>query len=247
VSQDITPFIPAPDEVPQVVQDGEVFYNLVKICAKLGISASGAWNWARKLPKEYILVEEALDSRGVKHKSTYINQDGILEILRRSSKPTPREWQGWLGTNVAKEIVEDGSFIVPDATIEQLDRAVEKAEYGILRHMLAQATDYDPNSMIAQRFFGRMRNAFYLVITGYDAKQIVCEREGEIVSFKGKKPTKTELGIAANYLVKDELELLKLHITHSIAQTRIQFFQKEYTMRDFVRSIESGLSKFWEK
>lgn len=237
----IVPFDFASYNIRWETKDGEQWAVLNDFCKYLGISKNRANEYGQQLSsKGYTGLTGVTDSLGRSRQTYIVNKLGMAYILKTSNKEIPKQFQEWLGTEVFESIVTDGGYIAPWVTVEQLARIQEKLDYTKLRHMLAQATDYSPNSDEARYFFANMQNKFYQVVTGMVANQIKASRE--IVVWEGKKgPTKRDLEIAKNYLDKDELELCGLYITNAITQTMLRFHKKPYTMYEFKTAVHKSM------
>ena len=248
MTDDITPFNFDDSGIRWDHKDGEDWAVLNDFCDHIGISRRRAAYYGKALfPKGYSRLATATDSLGRSRETYVINKLGIAYILKTSNKEIPKAFQDWLGTEVFESILEDGGYVAPWATVEQLARVQEKIDYSMLRSLLAKASDYSPNADITKFFFSVTQNAFYRTVVGMSAENIRNSGR-EIVNYTGKKgPTKQDLKVAKNYLVKDELELLGLYVTNAITQTRLRFHKKEYSMDEFIDAVKESMKKSWEK
>lgn len=238
MSQDITPFDPEKAGIPSFYRAGVQWFLLKAFCEKLGISVSRSQTIATRLPKDSILLEDWVDVLGRKRPANFINNKGIAWILGSSVKDIPKT----LRAEVFEGIVEDGGYIVPWITSEQILRMQGKLDYVKINNGLAAAIDYDPKSNIARWFFADVRNAFLEAVTGMRAKEIIAHRDGEIVTWTGKTgPTKDDKKTAMNYLDEDELELFGLFLTNAMTQTMLRFHKKSYTMAEYLSAIRKSV------
>lgn len=96
-------------------------------------------------------------------------------------------------------------------------RASERMFYQKITDIYATAVDYSPNTVEAERFFASVQNKLHFAITGNTAAEIISGRADKNKAHMGlttwrKAPhgkiLKSDVGIAKNYLNKDELREL---------------------------------------
>ena len=96
-------------------------------------------------------------------------------------------------------------------------RASERMFYQKITDIYATAMDYSPNTVEAERFFAAVQNKLHFAITGNTAAEIIAGRADKNKSHMGlttwrKAPhgkiMKSDVGIAKNYLKKEELQKL---------------------------------------
>jgi len=94
-------------------------------------------------------------------------------------------------------------------------RSSEKVFWRKVLEIYATSIDYDSREESSQEFFKTIQNKMHFATHGKTAAEIVYERvDGGkthmgMRSFNGAKPTKSEAGIAKNYLSEKELDILK--------------------------------------
>ncbi len=138
--------------------------------------------WATDKLKNYILKGFAIDSERFKHGSRF-------------------------DARYFEELLEE---------IREI-RASERMFYQKITDIYATAVDYSPNTVEAERFFASVQNKLHFAITGNTAAEIISGRADKNKAHMGlttwrKAPhgkiLKSDVGIAKNYLNKDELREL---------------------------------------
>lgn len=243
MSQDITPFDFSKYGIRWEVFDGEQWAVLNDFCEYLGLTKSQASNYASKLPKEVLRLEEALDSRGARQKTNYINRKGIRLILRVSKSEIAQQFQEWLGGEVFESIVEEGAYLAPWISKAERARISERLEYENIKDMLAAATDYDKSDPYVRQFFIGMQNMFHVHVTGLTAQQLKSSRE--IVTWKDMQelPKPNDYKTGKNFLNPDELEESGLTLVYVMSALALKLRKKPYTMRQFVNLLKKELAR----
>ncbi|MEW6534909.1 MAG: virulence RhuM family protein [Candidatus Auribacterota bacterium] len=160
------------------------------------------------------------------------NLDAILAVGYRVRSPRGVQFRRWANT-VLKEYLIKG-FAMDDDRLKQVQkwdyfdewlarirdiRASEKRFYQKIRDIYATAVDYDKTSQQAQEFFKKVQNKMLWAITGKTAAEIIEDRSDPtktnmgLTSWKGSIVRKGDVGIAKNYLQKEELEELNRIVT----------------------------------
>lgn len=93
-------------------------------------------------------------------------------------------------------------------------RSSEKVFYRKVLEIYATSIDYAPAAEITQQFFQTVQNKLHWAAHGHTAAEIIYQRANAqlpfmgLQAFKGKQPTKHEIGVAKNYLTAEELAVL---------------------------------------
>lgn len=119
-------------------------------------------------------------------------------------------------------------------------RSSEKVFYRKVLEIYATSLDYDPRASITQQFFQTVQNKLHWAAHGHTAAEIIFQRANAqlpfmgLTAFKGRKPTKQEIGVAKNYLSEEELKILNrlvsayLDIAEINAMQRKPMYMKEW-------------------
>ena len=108
--------------------------------------------------------------------------------------------------------------------------------------------DYDPTDDSSQTFFKTVQNKMHWAAHGHTADEIVYGRADAnqphmgLTSQKGKRPLKSEVSIAKNYLGKDEIEALNRIVTAYLEFAELQALQrKPMAMTDWISKLDDFL------
>ena len=190
-----------------------------------------------------ILDEELIENsvcrnfrRTASDKKTYdvkhYNLDMILAVGYRVRSTRGVQFRQWANT-VLKEYLVKG-FAMDDKRLKQSEkwdyfdewlerireiRASEKRFYQKIKDIYATAIDYDKKSEQAQEFFKKVQNKMLWAVTGKTAAELIADRSNPdipnmgVMAFKGSIVRKGDIGIAKNYLQKEEVEELNAIVT----------------------------------
>jgi len=170
--------------------------------------------------------------REVERSLKHYNLDMILAIGYRVRSPRGVHFRRWANT-VLKEYLVKG-FAMDDARLKQAEkwdyfdewlarirdiRASEKRFYQKVKDIYTTAIDYDKGADEAQLFFKKVQNKMLWAVTGKTAAELIKGRSNPdivnmgVMAFKGSIVRKGDVGIAKNYLNKDEVEELNRIVT----------------------------------
>lgn len=124
-------------------------------------------------------------------------------------------------------------------------RSSEKVFYRKVLEIYATSIDYDPNAEITQQFFQTVQNKLHWAAHGHTAAEIIFQRANAklpfmgLTNFKGKKPTKQEIGVAKNYLTEEELAVLNRLVSAYLDIAEINAMQrKPMYMKDWIEVLD---------
>jgi len=176
--------------------------------------------WATSILKEYLIKGFALDDDRLKQGKTLFDKDYFDELLER-----------------VREI-----------------RASERRFYQKITDIYAQCSvDYDSKAKITQSFFATVQNKLEYAITHNTAPEIIKGRANAkkpnmgLTSWKnekkGGKILKSDVGVAKNYLNKEELSELNTIVNMYLDYAELQAKRnKTMTMSDWVKRLDTFLS-----
>ncbi len=171
-------------------------------------------------------------TREVERNLKHYNLDMILAVGYRVRSPRGVQFRKWANT-VLKEYLVKG-FAMDDARLKQAEkwdyfdewlarirdiRASEKRFYQKIKDIYTTAIDYDKTSDEAQFFFKKVQNKMLWAVTGKTAAELIKDRSNPdivnmgVMAFKGSIVRKGDVGIAKNYLKKEEVEDLNRIVT----------------------------------
>ena len=169
---------------------------------------------------------------GKDYSVTHYNLDMILAIGYRIRSARGVQFRQWANT-VLKEYLVKG-FAMDDQRLKQAEQwdyfdewlerirdisASEKRFYQKIKDLYITAVDYDKTSEDAQLFFKKIQNKMLWAVTGKTAAELIAKRSDSnatnmgVTSWKGEVVRKGDIGIAKNYLSKQEIEELNRIVT----------------------------------
>ncbi|WP_336778563.1 virulence RhuM family protein [Pantoea sp. USHLN256] len=145
-----------------------------------------------------------------------------------------------------------GSSAVPDYFDEMLERirdirASERRMYLRVREIFALAADYQPSLKETTLFFQTIQNKLHFACTGYTAAELIHMRANAsqphmgLTSFKGEEVRRSDVTVAKNYLVKDEVSELNRVVTMWLDFAEDQARRRQHV---FLRDWQSKLDQF---
>ena len=211
-------------------------------------------------------------NRRVTRNISYYNLDMIISIgFRVNSKPAIK-FRKWANKIIKEYMIKgfafnDERFINGNKVDEKYFselleriktvRVSERMSYQkIMDLFIATALDYDKNSEEAYTFFKIVQNKLHYAITGHTAAELIFNRADAnkinmgLTSWKNSPDGliyKYDVGIAKNYLQKDEIEKLNdlTNLFLDVAETEAKE-QKVMTMNDWIE-VADGLLKYRKK
>lgn len=193
-------------------------------------------------------------SRDVK----FYNLDVILAVGYRVKSKRGTQFRQW-ATRILHEYMQKG-FAMNDKKLKNAGgglywkellerirdiRASEKVMYRQVLELYATSLDYNPKSDETIKFFKIVQAKMHYAASGQTASEIVFNRANAELPFMGltvfdsKKPTKSEVVIAKNYLNKDELFTLRrlVNAFFDLAELRVRQ-QKPMYMKDWLKELD---------
>ena len=134
-------------------------------------------------------------------------------------------------------------------------RASERMVYQKITDIYATAVDYSPNTAEAEKFFATVQNKMHWAITGKTAAEIISDRADKnkphmgLTTWRkapGGKILKPDIGVAKNYLQKDEIKALNHIVDMYLDYAELQASRgRLMKMKDWVEKLNAFL-KFHE-
>ena len=127
-------------------------------------------------------------------------------------------------------------------------RSSERVFYRQILDIYATSIDYDKNAETSILFFKTVQNKMHFAVTKHTAPEIVYLRADStkpfmgLTTFSGRKPKKTEIGIAKNYLTEQELKELNAITSAYLDFAELQALRrKTMTMKDWIAKLDDFL------
>jgi hypothetical protein len=205
--------------------------------------------------------------RQVQRALKYYSLDMIISVGYRVKSRIATQFRIWatqrLREYIIKGFVMDDERLknppikgsaVPDYFDEMLARirdirASERRMYLRVKEIFTMAADYEPNLGETGKFYSVIQNKLHFAATGKTAAELIRDRADYaspnmgLTSWKGAEVHKADVGVAKNYLNKDEIDELNrivvmwLDFAEDQARRRKQVFMKDWEQRldEFLR------------
>jgi len=210
--------------------------------------------------KEYLTT--ATD--GKNYRTRYYNLDVIISVGYRVKSLRGTQFRRW-ALGVLKEYLKKG-FAMNDDLLKKAGggnywqellerirdiRSSEKVFYRQVLDLYATSVDYDPRTPESLEFFKIVQNKIHFAAHGHTAAEVISERANAELPFMGltvfssEQPTKSEVGIAKNYLTKEELATLNRMVSafFDLAELRAMQHQPMY-MRDWIVELDDFSKRY---
>ena len=170
--------------------------------------------------------------RNVSRQVDFYNLDAIISVGYRVNSVRATQFRQW-ATQVLREFaikgyvldkkrMENGMFLGEDYFERLLEeireiRLSERKLYQKITDIYATSVDYNKNAPTTRAFFATVQNKLHFAIHGHTAAELIMDRANSGKDHMGLtswerapegKIIKTDVGVAKNYLAKEELESL---------------------------------------
>lgn len=215
--------------------EGEtVWLTQAQLCALYQSSKSNVNEHIKNIFEEGELLEEAVVRKfritaadGKCYNVLHYNLDLIISLGYRIKSAVATNFRQW-ATGRLKEFMVKG-FTLDDERLKTLGggnywrellerirdiRSSEKVMYRQVLDPYALSVDYNPKSAESIAFFKMVQNKLHYAVNRQTAAEIIYQRADSekefmgLTSFKGAQVTKSDIGIAKNYLSAEELKKL---------------------------------------
>ena len=199
---------------------------------------------------------------GKSYNVSHYNLDMIISLGYRVKSSIATRFRRW-ATKRLKEYIVKG-FTMDDERLKRLGggnywkelldrirdiRSSEKVFYRQVLDLYATSADYDPRSAESVAFFKMVQNKLHYAAHGHTAAEIVFKRADAdkpfmgLQTFAGDFPTLQDVGIAKNYLTKDELAILNRLVSGYFDFAEVQAMQHHpMFMHDYVVHLDRILA-----
>ena len=125
-------------------------------------------------------------------------------------------------------------------------RASEKVMYRQILDLYATSLDYNATMPETIEFFKIVQNKLHYAVSGHTASEIVFDRANAelpfmgLTAFAGKRPVKSEVAVAKNYMTEKELFALRRMVNafFDIAELKAETQEPMY-MRDWLDTLDN--------
>ena len=127
-------------------------------------------------------------------------------------------------------------------------RSSERNLYQQVTDIYTTAIDYDSKTNLTREFFATVQNKMHFAAHKHTAAEVIYERVDNkkpmvgMTNFKGNYVTKSDVGIAKNYLTERELTVLNLLVSQFLDFAELQALEERaMTMKDWVEELDRQL------
>jgi len=206
-------------------------------------------------------------ARSVSRQIDFYNLDAIISVGYRINSVRATQFRQWAtqilrefaikGYVLDKKRLENGSFLGEDYFERLLEeireiRLSERKFYQKITDIYATSVDYNKDAPTTRAFFATVQNKLHFAIHGHTAAELIMGRADSDKTHMGLtswerapdgKIVKTDVGVAKNYLAKEELESLGrivnawLDLAEDRARRNIPMTMEDWTARldEFLR------------
>ncbi len=102
--------------------DGEPRFCLRDVCRSLGLTSKGV---GQRLSDEVISNYPIVDSLGRQQLATFVNEDGLYDVILESRKPDAKAFRKWVTSEVLPSIRKHGMYMTDNA----IEKALENPDF----------------------------------------------------------------------------------------------------------------------
>ena len=188
----------------------------------------------------------------------FYSLDVILAVGYRVKSPRGTQFRQW-ATTVLHEYLQKG-FSINDDFLKNMGgglywkellerirdiRASEKAMYRQILELYATSLDYNASQQETYEFFKIVQNKLHYAVSGHTASEIIFDRANAelpfmgLTVFKGRRPVKSEVTVAKNYMTEKELFALRRMVNafFDMAELKAETHQPMY-MKDWLETLD---------
>jgi hypothetical protein len=178
---------------------------------------------------------------GKNYQTKHYNLDVIISVGYRVKSQRGTQFRIWATQRLREYIVK--GFTLDDERLKQTGgggyfeellarirdiRSSEKVFWRKVLDIYATSVDYDPRNDLSQQFFATVQNKMHWAAHGHTAAEVIAERADAgkpnmgLTTWPGSRPRRADVGVAKNYLSKDELEALNLIVSFYLDFAELQ-------------------------
>lgn len=196
-------------------------------------------------------------NRTVERNIEHFNLDVIISVGYRVKSLRGTQFRQW-ATKRLNEYIRKG-FTLDDERLKngggryfkellQRIRDIRSSErnlYQQVTDIFATSIDYDKNSPLTKNFFATVQNKLHFAAHNHTAAEIIFERANQnqplmgMTNFSGNYITKSDVGIAKNYLNEKELQILNILVSRFLDYAELQALEeKTMTMQNWTNELD---------
>lgn len=200
-------------------------------------------------------------TRSIQRDIRFYNLDVIISVGYRVKSHRGTQFRMWATQRLREYLIKgftmnddllkrSGGGNYFDELLERIRdiRSSEKVFWRKMLDIFATSIDYDGKSETARQFFAAIQNKRHFAAHGNTAAEIVYKRaDGSkpnmgMTNWTGQRPTRSEAGIAKNYLTEDELDILNRIVNLCLEFAELHARErKPIYMREWLEKIDAFL------
>jgi len=188
----------------------------------------------------------------------FYNLDVVIAVGYRVKSPRGTQFRQWASA-ILHEYLQKG-FAMNDEFLKNMGgglywkellerirdiRASEKVMYRQVLDLYATSLDYNADMPETYKFFKIVQNKLHYAVSGHTASEIIFNRANAelpfmgLTVFKGKRPVKSEVTIAKNYMTEKELFALRRMVNafFDMAEMKAEMHQPMY-MKGWLETLD---------
>jgi len=203
---------------------------------------------------------QAEGARQVERQIEHFNLDVIISVGYRVKSLRGTQFRQW-ATKRLNEYIHKG-FTLDDERLKggggryfrellQRIRDIRSSErnlYQQVTDIYTTAIDYNPKADLTREFFATVQNKMHYAAHKHTAAEVIFDRVDHkkpmigMTNFKGNYITKSDVGIAKNYLSERELTILNLLVSQFLDFAELQAIEERaMTMAEWVAELDRQL------
>ena len=198
---------------------------------------------------------------GKRYRVEYYNLSAILAVGYRVRSTRGTQFRRWATTQLNEYLVK--GFVMDDERLKNPDtgvyfeqllerirdiRSSEKVFWRKVLDIYATSIDYDPSADASKQFFATIQNKMHWAAHGQTAAEVIDRRADAsqpnmgLTSFSGRRPRRSEVSVAKNYLNDEELEMLNRIVVAYLEFAELQARgRRPMTMAAWIKKLDDFL------
>jgi hypothetical protein len=195
---------------------------------------------------------------GKNYDTKHYNLDVVIALGYRIKSPRGTQFRQW-ATKVLHEYLQKG-FAMNDAVLKNMGggfywkellerirdiRASEKVMYRQILDLYATSLDYNASKSETYEFFKIVQNKLHYAASGHTASELIFNRANAelpfmgLTVFSGRRPVKSEVSVAKNYMTEKELFALRRMVNafFDMAEVKASNHNPMY-MKDWLKTLD---------
>jgi hypothetical protein len=207
--------------------------------------------------KDYLTTAADGKNYNVRH----FNLDVIISVGYRVKSHRGTQFRIWATSRLREHLVK--GFTLDDERFKRAGgsryfeellarirdiRSSEKVFWKKVLEIYATSIDYDPANDLSKQFFATVQNKMHWAAHGNTAAEVVASRADAgkpnmgLTTWTGNRPRKQDVGIAKNYLNREELEALNRIVSFYLDFAELQAMNRRpMHMADWITKLDDFL------